>query len=490
MSKPNAAAILYAALLIASIVQIFQGIILAHYFEPENQAPYRYGILVISFAYLFVSGFVESIFYFISGRYTPSARKYVGNTILYCLLVFLILILIFHLVLEPYVLVSTELNPFFREIGVYLFISFFLFFNLTAHNVLVGTEKSSAASVLRIFQSTFRLIIITTTLISGIIVSIYELILLIVLLEAFQSFLYGIVLLKKNLLSFHFRDTKIKEQYSYAFALGIAGVIPFINSSLDKIMVSTFLGAPSFVIYSISAVELPLAGIITSVFGSVFFSTYVRYADSNNYLSMANLWRKCSLHGAIINIPLGVFVFLFSDELYQLILPNTYFEGHRVLGIYALLLLLRFNSSDVLAKSLNRNVIIIQAALIILIVNILGNLFFINFLGLWGAAVATLVGIIVGWIYYIARYAKLLKTTIGHLFPWKPYIRLLTLSVIFFGGARLFFYRIEISLALILLGLAIYSFYGFSLLDRPEREYVRGYIDKIINPLRALFNQK
>ena len=95
MSKRNAAAILYAALLIASIVQIFQGIILAHYFEPENQAPYRYGILVISFAYLFVSGFVESIFYFISGRYTPSARKYVGNTILYCLLVFLILCLLY-----------------------------------------------------------------------------------------------------------------------------------------------------------------------------------------------------------------------------------------------------------------------------------------------------------------------------------------------------------------------------------------------------------
>ena len=80
MSKRTAVVILYTALLVASIIQVLQSIVVAHFFDPEHLAPYRYGILTAGFAYLFAAGFVDSIFYFISGKYATEARKYVGKT--------------------------------------------------------------------------------------------------------------------------------------------------------------------------------------------------------------------------------------------------------------------------------------------------------------------------------------------------------------------------------------------------------------------------
>lgn len=489
MSKRTAVVILYAALLVASILQVFQSIVVAHFFEPEELAPYRYGILTGGFAYLFATGFVDSVFYFISGKYAPNARKYVGNTLVNCSLIFLSILFFFHVLLKPYVLVHTELAPYLSEIGAYLVIILFLCINLTAHNVLVGTDQSAAASGLRLFQYLLRALAIAATLFYGLITSIYQLILLMIFLEAFQTLLYGLALLNRNLLSFHIRGIEAKLQYKYVLSLGIAGLIPFINASLDKIMISAFLGPSSFAIYSISAIELPIAGIIIAVFGSVFFASYVKYAESNDYRSMAQLWHKCSLHGAIVNIPLGISVFLFSDILYQLILPDAYFEGHRVLGIYALLLLLRFNSPDVLAKALDRNTIIVEAAVVSLIVNIIGNLIFIKTLGLWGAALATFLGIATGWIYYLVRYARLLKITVGQLFPWKPYVRLITISVFFFGSARWTFENIGISVTLIFLSLVVYLYYAYFLLERSEKDYIMGWLRTIRFRPRSIRNE-
>ena len=479
MSKRNAAVLLYAALLTASVFQVFQSIVVAHFFDPENLAPYRYGILTVGFASLFAMGMIESVFYFIAGKYAPDARKYVGNTLVTCTGIFLFILLLFHTLLKPYVLVHTELAPYLREVGAYLLIALFLFVNLTAHNVLVGGDHTAVASGLRVFQHVFRILVIAIVLFSGLIVSIYGLILLIVVLEAFQSILYGIVLINRRLLSVRIGDIETRAQYNYALGLGIAGFMPFINASLDKIMISAFLGASSFAIYSVSAIELPIAGIIVAVFGSVLFSTYVRYVEGGDYPSMAALWRKCSLHGMIVNIPAGIFVFLFSDVLYRLILPESYFDGHRVLGIYALILLLRFNSPDVLARALNRNAIIVQAAVAMLIVNIAGNLVFINAFGLWGAALATFCGTSAGWIYYLVRYARLLETTVGRLFPWKSYAGLIAIPAIFFGAARWSLDRIEISAALVIVGAAVYLYYAYKLLDEPEKAFLWSGLERI-----------
>ncbi len=484
MSKRSAAVILYVALFTAGVLQVFQSIVVAHFFEPEQLAPYRYGILTVGFASLFAMGMIESVFYFISGKYVSSARKYVGNTLLTCTFIFLVIFLLYHGLLKPHLLVHTELAPWLREIGAYLLIALFLFFNLTAHNVLVGGQRPAVASGLRVFQYVFRILAIAVALFSGLITSIYQLILLIVFLEAFQSLLYGAVLLGGRQLSFRLRGIEVWAQYRYALGLGIAGFMPFVNASLDKIMISALLGASSFAIYSVSAIELPISGILVSVFGSVFFSTYVGYAESGDTTGITALWRRCSLHGMIINVPAGMLVFLFSDVLYRIMLPESYFEGHKVLGIYALLLLLRFNSPDVLARALNRNAIIVQAAVVTLIVNIAGTLIFIQAFGLWGAALATLCGTAAGWIYYLARYARLLNTTGGRLFPWKSYIRLIALSGSFFGAARWSLEYVEISIALVVLGGVFYLIYAFSLLEKQEKAYLEDRIRKITNPFR------
>ena len=119
-----------------------------------------------------------------------------------------------------------------------------------------------------------------------------------------------------------------------------------------------------------------------------------------------------------------------------------------------------------------------------LIVNVAGNLVFINTFGLWGASLATLCGTAAGWIYYLARYARLLKQPVTALLPWKPYVILITISAVFFGAARWTIDRVEVSAALAILGAAAYLWYAFSLLENPEKAYVRGLARKMGVPLR------
>lgn len=473
MSKTKAGIALSAALLIGNVFQFFQSIIIARFFTPELIAPYKYGVLVVGFFPLATLGMIDGLFYFISGKYEKQAGKYVGHTLLFCTGVFLILLLIFHLILKPFVLIHTELAPYLDEVGAYVFIGGFIFINTVAYNALVGCNMAAIAGTLRVFQVGIRFLAIVSVLYLDLIQSIYALILLIVFLEIGQTLLYIFVLLRKKLLSFDVGDIDRKAQFDYSVVLGITRFVPFLNANIDKIMISAMMGASSFAIFAVAAVEIPLAGIVISVFGSVLFSTYVKYAEANEPHKIVALWRKSSIRGMMINVPVGTCIFFYSDTLFRLFLPDAYFEGHPVLGIYALLLLLRFNDSDVLAKVLNRNNIILKASALVLITNITGNYLFINAFGLWGAALATLCGLTVAWLYRLSQYAPMLKTRIGELFPWQPYTVLVGLSVAVFGGSKMMIDTPPVSIALVLAGAAAYIYYAFTLLDESEKRYIR-----------------
>ncbi|MDD9948062.1 MAG: hypothetical protein OXU48_00855, partial [candidate division Zixibacteria bacterium] len=106
---------------------------------------------------------------------------------------------------------------------------------------------------------------------------------------------------------------------------------------------------------------------------------------------------------------------------------------------------------------------------------------------------ATLCGTAAGWIYYLARYARLLKQPVSALLPWKTYVSLVAISVVFFGAARWTFDRVEVSAVLAILGAvlailgaAAYLWYAFSLLEKPEKAYVRGLVRKMGVPLRSM----
>ncbi len=472
MSKTKAGIILSAALLIGNIFQFFQSIIVVYFFAPDILVSYRFGVLLVSFFPLATLGMIDSIFYFISGRYEKDAGNYVGNTLIICTIISLFILLIFHLILKPYVLIYTDMAPYLNEVSAYVYIGSFIFINLTAHNALVGYNQVTIASQVRVFQIGIRFIAIASTLYFGIIQSIHAFILLIVFLEIGQTFLYVLVLLRKKLLSFHFKDINRKAQLNYSFVLGITRFVPFLSVNIDKIMIVMLMGTSSFAIFSVAAVELPLAGIVISVFGSVLFSTYVKYVEAHDYQNIIKIWHKSSIRGMIINVPAGVCIFFYSDVLFRLIIPEDYYEGHQVFGIYALLLLLRFNDSDVLAKVLNQNAIILKASTLGLITNIIGTYVFIKLFGLWGAALATLCGLVVAWLYYLRAYARLLESRVSHIFPWKPYAILMGISVTFFGISKMMIHHIGISIVLVILGGVTYIYYVFTILDQTERDYI------------------
>ena len=131
MSKTKAGIILSAALLIGNIFQFFQSIIVVYFFAPDILVSYRFGVLLVSFFPLATLGMIDSIFYFISGRYEKDAGNYVGNTLIIFTIISLFILLIFHLILKPYVLIYTDMAPYLNEVSAYVYIGSFIFINLT-----------------------------------------------------------------------------------------------------------------------------------------------------------------------------------------------------------------------------------------------------------------------------------------------------------------------------------------------------------------------
>ncbi len=190
--------------------------------------------------------------------------------------------------------------------------------------------------------------------------------------------------------------TEWREVFSLLIALAVAALFTNAVMVVDSSMAST-LGEGSVGAYSLgSKVVLFITGVIGTGITTVILPHFASYLSRNRVIEGRQELSFYLFVGTIVMIPLGLLLFVFAENLIQLVFGGGLGEADvktvsRVMA-FGVIQLPFFTGYILLIKFANaareRGVILI-AAIIGLALNVILNLFFMRFLGVSGLALAT-----------------------------------------------------------------------------------------------------
>jgi O-antigen/teichoic acid export membrane protein len=391
-----------------AILTLFVGIWMIRYLGPEKFGLLSYaqsvGMILITITGLGLDNIIVKEL--ISGE--ANKEYLLGTSLLIRLLVALVLLICLSIVLLN-TRSGTETNSLIFIISLCsIFSSFTLISNyfqslvLSKYAVFASIFAFSIASIIKI-----TLILLKAPLVAFAISNLIEYFLISVsLIYFYQKFT------KTKLLSWRF-DTRLAIRLlKYTWPLTIAVALAVVFDSINQIMIKLIINDEAVGHYVAASRLTDIMFFTGAVVVSTFFPAILnaKIQDSAKYeRRMQRLLDLLVMMAILTTIP----VFIFSDELTQVIYGKAYIDSARVLAFLAIstvFVFMRLAAIQWLIVNNLQNIVYYQNGLAIML-NILLNLFLIPLIGIKGAAISYII------TYVVAFYISLsvFKST-RHLF--------------------------------------------------------------------------
>lgn len=185
-----------------------------------------------------------------------------------------------------------------------------------------------------------------------------------------------------------------------------------INTNIDKFMIIGFLGLGESGIYSVAHKIPTLMITVLSVFSQAWqLSAISNYGDSDESDYYTNVYKALD----IVSV-LGCFVIiLFTKFLSNLLFAKDYYVAWQFVPFLTISSLFSSNSGFISAafKAAKKTNSLFYTVLVGSLVNIILNFVLIQCIGTIGAAISTMVGFFVVWLFRITMVQKIVKIRIS-----------------------------------------------------------------------------
>jgi len=305
------------------------------------------------------------------------------------------------------IIISTIFTPSSLEVNIMVYIlSFYIIFNsynTFSKSIYRAFEKMKFETSLKFLESMILLLYV-------VIVSVYikdlKILILGFVVASFITFLISIKWIKKYFTKFNFRLDKkiilflIKEAWPFA----LAGIFVTLYFNIDTLMVSWMKGNIETGFYS-AAYNFIFAALLIPALANASFYPILSREYKNLFVI-----KKQIIKYLYLTLGLGIFIsimlILLSEFLIIAIYGNGYINSIYSLKILALVIpfLFIFNYLGVIFSSINRQLIVTTVSFIGIVINIILNFYLINKFGQVGAAIASLITIIIMLILFIFYY--------------------------------------------------------------------------------------
>lgn len=213
-----------------------------------------------------------------------------------------------------------------------------------------------------------------------------------------------------------------------------------LNTRIDIIMISWFKGETGVGIYNTAVELMNITFILPALISTAFFPVLSRCfrEDVNKLVSISNFGLKLNI---TLSVPIAVGVFILAPKIVLLIFGTQYYGAVIILRIFSINILMQFGVSFlswIFTATENVN-IVLKANGLMLLLNVILNLFLIPSYGLAGAAIATV-------------FCRLFGTTFLNYMRFKKYS-----SIIFFK------FYLKPAIATTVMACFVYSFAQFPL---------------------------
>lgn len=221
----------------------------------------------------------------------------------------------------------------------------------------------------------------------------------------------------------------MRQVIAYSVPLGVADILWKVNQFIDKYVVMFLLPVVAFAEYSVGAWEIPLVPMIAASVSAVMMPQLVELYLRRDKTSLLDLLSRSITKVSLIVLPLMVLLVIISRDLMVALFSRQYAGAGIVFAVYTLTLFQRVTDYSAVLRAINRTGAVTRWAAATALLNLVLSVPFVLWMGMVGAAVATLVATIVSWVYILVVTSWVLNIPFARVFPFRFYGRTLLVAV-------------------------------------------------------------
>jgi O-antigen/teichoic acid export membrane protein len=195
----------------------------------------------------------------------------------------------------------------------------------------------------------------------------------------------------------------VRELLVFSLPLGAATIVGVVNLQLDKILVGAMVEADKFAEYTFGSMEIPFIAIITGSVNAVMISDMRKYAEAGKVHKSLDLFRMAGVVSARFLFPITALFFVISDSLMVSLYGAQYIDSAIPFRVYLLLIPIRIVVFGALMVSLGEGKKIFTSSILSLLANLVLSIVMLHFLGMVGAAIATVLVVFLVTVPYNLR---------------------------------------------------------------------------------------
>lgn len=268
----------------------------------------------------------------------------------------------------------------------------------------------------------------------------------------------------------------LKDLIYYSLPIGMATIIGIVSLQVTRFIVSTNYSIEEFAIYSNGAFEIPFIGLITSTITMVSLSELIKLCESNKLKNALDLFHKIAEGSALFIFPIAIFFYIYSSDFIQLMFGSKYTGSTIFFKIFLIIVPFRIILYGPILIALGKRHVLLYRSVWELIINIILSLLLMQFFGLIGIAISTVISAVLWNIPYNLYYIKkgfACKTSV--LLPYKRLGSIFMISILCILPVILFSTFVELTrllkiltsstLYFLLIGVAYLGFNLISIAD-------------------------
>ncbi|EIX4889839.1 oligosaccharide flippase family protein [Vibrio vulnificus] len=178
--------------------------------------------------------------------------------------------------------------------------------------------------------------------------------------------------------------------------LCVTGIITTLYIRVDQIIIMKFLGEESNAIYGLAVKFIEPIFLVGTVMSNYYINDLTKYSIKNNHEKLTNIFSVFTLAAFLLVLLINIF----GETLLIPIFGKDYYQSVDILNILSLTIICQFwilsSAKCLIAKKLQNFALIRNCSA--LIINIILGLYFVDYIGLYGVALSTLLSYFVSSI--------------------------------------------------------------------------------------------
>lgn len=211
----------------------------------------------------------------------------------------------------------------------------------------------------------------------------------------------------------------LRTQLAYALPFAAAVTLEITQGSLHQFVVAHFYDTPTFAIYSVGCLQIPLVDFLATGAGSVLMVKMGERLGPAEHGARLELWHEAVRKLSLLLFPLMALLLVAGRELIIVLFTERFRASVPIFLISSLTIVLAALPTDSALRTYSQTGILVQMNVIRLAVVAASVGPLLWALGLSGGAVSVVLGTLAVKTFALVRLRRMLDVPVAQLLPWR-----------------------------------------------------------------------